>query len=431
MPGFLFCGAVPVFSVCNTGIMLRMVLILLASLLAGVPALALAGVSTPPAPYAREVSVYLFSRTGCPHCERERDFLARLQVAQPALRVREFNIWERAEHRVLLQRVGTALAADASAVPFTVVGGQAFSGYLSGETTGREIELRVIECLARDCPDSVAMFLNQDGRDAGNVSAAPPKRSGVPPVLSLPLMGDIATENLSLPALTVLLAALDGFNPCAMWTLLMLLGILVGIPNKRRRWVLGGAFITASALVYFLFMTAWLNLFLFLGTLWWVRIGIGVLALAGGGYYLWQFALRRDAVCPVAEASRAPQRRRLLDRLRELAGRNAFGAALLGIVALAFAVNLIELFCSAGIPAVYTRVLTLSALPSWQYYAYLLLYITVFMLDDLIVFFATMKALEVTGLSTRYARWSHLVGGAVLLAIGLLLLLRPEWLVFG
>jgi hypothetical protein len=392
-------------------------------LLAGLVGIA-RGESPQAGPYARQVDLYLFWRSGCPHCEREREFLARLAAVRPALRVHEFNIWEQAAHRSLLQRVGLVLGADASAVPLTVVGGQAFSGYLSDGTTGRDIELRVLECLARDCPDPVASLL------AGSEpkTAPVPERAGRPTVLTLPLVGEIATENLSLPALTVLLAALDGFNPCAMWTLIMLLGVLVGIPDRRRRWLLGGSFIAASALVYFLFLIAWLNLFLFLGMLLWVRVGVGLLALAGGGYYLRQFMLGRDAVC---EVSQAPQRRRTLDRLRDMSQRHALSLALAGIVGLAFAVNLIEMLCSAGLPAVYTRVLTMSALPAWQYYAYLLLYILVFMLDDLIVFFATMKALEVAGLGTRYARWSHLIGGSVLLLIGGLLLVKPEWLMFG
>ena len=101
------------------------------------------------------------------------------------------------------------------------------------------------------------------------------------------------------------------------------------------------------------------------------------------------------------------------------------------ILALAFAVNLVELLCSAGIPAVYTQVLALSNLPTWQYYAYLALYIIVFMLDDLFVFVVAMKTLQITGIGTGYSRFSHLAGGVVLLAIGALLLLRPEWLMFG
>ena len=128
----------------------------------------------------------------------------------------------------------------------------------------------------------------------------------------------------------------------------------------------------------------------------------------------------------------APQaRRRVFESLRTLATESRFWLALLGILALAFAVNLVELICSAGIPAVYTQVLALSNLPAWHYYAYLALYILVFMLDDLFVFVVAMKTLQIAGVTTSYSRFSHLAGGVVLLAIGALLLLRPEWLMFG
>lgn len=411
---------------CNTGDMRRAALIFLL-LLAGLAASARAEADLP-GPFARQVDVYFFWRTGCPHCEREQAFLARLQAEHPSLRVHAFNIWEQPAHRTLLQRVGAVLGADASAVPLTVVGGQAFSGYLSDATTGREIELRVLECLVRDCADPVAALLGAGPSPRAAVAPEQAPEGARRPVVELPFFGPVATEHLSLPTLTLLLAALDGFNPCAMWTLLMLLGVLLGVQDRRRRWVLGGTFIGASALVYFLFMTAWLNLFLFLGMVLWVRVAVGGLALAGGIHYLRQFALRRDAVC---EVTQAPERRRVLERLRRLVLRRGYAWALAGIIGLAFAVNLIELLCSAGIPAVYTRVLTLSALPTWQYYAYLLLYIGVFVLDDLVVFFVTLKALEVAGLGTRYARASHLIGGVVLLAIGALLFLRPEWLAFG
>jgi thiol-disulfide isomerase/thioredoxin len=407
--------------------MRRAIFAVLLLLLAG-PAILARAEAAAPGPFARQVDVYFFWRTGCPHCEREQAFLARLQAEHPALRLHAFNVWEEPASRRLIQRVGAVLGADASAVPLTVVGGQAFSGYLSDATTGREIELRVLECMARDCTDPVAPLLRADADQAGAGQGVRPPQPARLPAVELPLFGAVATEQLSLPALTVLLAALDGFNPCAMWTLLMLLGLLIGVPDRRRRWVLGGTFIAASALVYFLFLTAWLNLFLFLGMVLWVRVAVGGLAVAGGIHYLRQFALRRDAVC---EVTRAPERRRVLERLRALVLRQGYAWALAGIVSLAFAVNLIELLCSAGIPAVYTRVLTLSALPAWQYYAYLLLYIGVFMLDDLLVFFVTLKALEVAGLGTRYARASHLLGGLVLLGIGALLLLRPQWLVFG
>jgi hypothetical protein len=200
------------------------------------------------------------------------------------------------------------------------------------------------------------------------------------------------------------------------------------MPDRGRRWILGAAFLGASALVYYLIMAAWLNALLFLGVVTWIRIAIGAVALAAGFYQLREFVLERDAVC---EVTRPEGRRRVLGRLRSLAGERRFLLALAGIVALAFAVNVIELLCSAGIPAVYTQVLAMSDLPRWQYHAYLSLYILVFMLDDLVVFVAAMATLEVAGATGRYVRWSHLIGGGALLAVGALMLLRPEWLMFG
>jgi hypothetical protein len=193
-------------------------------------------------------------------------------------------------------------------------------------------------------------------------------------------------------------------------------------------WTLGSAFIAGSALVYFLFMAAWLNFLLFIGAVVWVRAAVGLVALGGGFYSLREYFRNADAACRVT----APQaRRRVFDSLRGLASERRFWLALAGILALAFAVNLVELLCSAGLPAVYTQVLALSSLPAWQYYAYLALYILVFMLDDLFVFVVAMKTLQIAGATTRYVRFSYLAGGVVLLAIGALLLLRPELLMFA
>ena len=93
-------------------------------------------------------------------------------------------------------------------------------------------------------------------------------------------------------------------------------------------------------------------------------------------------------------------------------------------------VNLVELVCSAGLPAVYTQVLALSDLPTWQYYAYLIFYILVFMLDDLLIFIIAMSTLRMKAISSKYTRWSSLIGGILMLIIGILLMFRPGWLMF-
>jgi hypothetical protein len=192
-------------------------------------------------------------------------------------------------------------------------------------------------------------------------------------------------------------------------------------------WALGGAFLLASAGVYYVFMAAWLNLLLSFGALGWVRVAVGLAALAGGAYYISEFIRNPAMACKVTDPD---QRQRLMDRMRGIVRERRFLMALIGIMTVAVAVNLIELLCSAGIPAVYAQVLALSAMPAWQHHLCLLLYVFVFMLDDVAVFAAAMLSLQAAGLTGRYARFSHLIGGGVLAGLGVLLVFRPEWLTF-
>ena len=193
-------------------------------------------------------------------------------------------------------------------------------------------------------------------------------------------------------------------------------------------FTLGFTFIAASGAVYFLFLSAWLNLFLFLGYVVWIRYLVGLVALTSGGYYLYDWYVNKSGLCKVAGGGK---KRQVFERLKKITHSGNFFLAIIGIIALAFAVNLIELICSAGLPAVYTKVLSMSALPSWKYYGYLLFYIFIFMLDDLIVFTGAMLTLHAFGLNTKYARYSHFFGGIIMLTIGLLMLFKPELLMFG
>ena len=413
---------------------------------------------------ALPTDVYLFWGQGCPHCERAIDFLKRMEAEDARLSVRYFEVTREARNVELFGTVVKTFGITRPGVPLTVIGDQVWIGYSVDEQTGAEMRSRIESCRTTVCPDSVAGLIAQQHalavearpvdaapvtqiprHAADAVTATPPETltglvesqpsqvpgaggGRLPNKLHLPLIGEISTRDLSLPALTILLGALDGFNPCAMWTLVFLIGLLVGMKDTLRMWMLGSAFIIGSAAVYFVFMAAWLNLLLFLGSLTLIRVVIGLVALGGGGYYLREFVLNKDEVC---EVTAPEQRQRVFQRLRAVAQERNFLVAFLGILALAFLVNLVELICSAGIPVIYTQILTMSGVPTWQYYAYLLLYILVFMADDLLVFFTAMTTLRITGLTTKYSMYSHLLGGFILVIIGALMLLRPEWLMFG
>lgn len=370
------------------------------------------------------VNVYAFVADGCPHCEKALEFLSKQARIDGTLRVHRLELTKSADNRKRLAAVAPRVRADPSGVPFVVIGEQAFVGYQDDTTTGSEYLAAIEACRATPCPDLLGEARVVAAPDSSGTSESRPPAERI----TVPLLGEVSLRGLSLPVLTILLAAIDGFNPCAMWTLVFLIGLLLGMKDRTRMWTLGTAFIAGSAAVYFLFMAAWLNLLLFLGTVVWVRGAIALVAIAGGLYYLREYVLNPEAACKVT----APEgRQRVFRKLKELASERNFLVAFGGILILAFAVNLVEAVCSAGIPAVYAQVLAANALPTWQYYAYIGLYITVFMLDDLVIFVVAMKTLEFTGLGARYTRASSLVGGVLLLALGVVMLLRPEWLMFA
>jgi len=373
-----------------------------------------------------KVDVYFFWKDGCPHCEREKDFLKRWEREETRVRVHFLEISREPRNYEVFAGLVRHFGIERPGVPLTVIGETFFDGYNDDSTTGAEIKSAAKTCFEALCTDLVWPLLTGKADTRADDRPQPVKKT--PKVLKLPIFGEVTIGQVSLPVLTLMLAAVDGFNPCAMWTLLFLISLLVGLRNRFRMWVLGSAFIVASAAVYYLFMAAWLNLLLFFGMLLWIRILVGTLALGGGTYYLREYFVNPEAICKVT----APEsRKRVFERLRSLASERRFLLALAGIILLAFAVNLVELICSVGIPAIYTQVLALSNLPTWQYHAYLGLYILVFMLDDLFVFFVAMQTLRVTGLTGTYVRYAHAIGGVVLIAIGLLLLFRPEWLAFS
>jgi len=246
-----------------------------------------------------------------------------------------------------------------------------------------------------------------------------------PETVSLPVFGTIRLADFSLPALAMLLGLADGFNPCAMWALLYLLSLLVSLRDRRKIWLLVGSFVLASGVLYFLFMTAWLNVFLLLGYLRPLTLAIGAGAVVIGVADLRAFVLTRGApVCPVGSAG---FKKRTMGRMERLVAAPLSLVSFLGVVALAFTVNAIEFACSAGLPAIFTHTLSLRQLSVSQYYGYILLYDFFFMLDDLLIFSLAAFTLRTT-MAGGYVRYGKLAGGLVLIGLGLVMLLAPEML---
>lgn len=371
----------------------------------------------------KPIFMTLFFGETCPHCAKEEVFLKKLQEKYPSIQIRYLEIYNNPDNAALLKETAQELNVTVPGVPFLVIGDEAIVGYLNDETTGEKIKGVVEQHRFAGCRDFVGNLLESQSQVDENC-----EDSQVPEGINLPWLGEVDIKSWSLPFLTMVIGVLDGFNPCAMWVLIFLISLLLGIQDKRKMWILGSAFILSSGIVYFLFLSAWLNLFLFLGFIAIIRILIGLVAVGSGAYHLREYYVNKNAVC---KATGAEKKKKIMDRLREITEQKSFWLALGGIIILAFVINLVELVCSAGLPAIYTQILSLANLPAYQYYLYLLLYIFFFMLDDMIVFAIAMISLKAFGFDGKLSRWSNLIGGIIITILGILLLFKPEWIMFG
>lgn len=389
----------------------------------------LAGWTRPVAADESQVTAHVFWAPGCPHCSRAKEALREIRREVPPLQIDEIELGASPETDLLFEKMLVLLEVREPAVPFVVIGSDWVIGFAGGGQTDALYRRMIELCRVQGCIDLTTevrrLSALATGRP-GSASEAPaaPGRA-LPETVTVPWIGTITLSGLSLPALTVVLAGIDGFNPCAMWVLVFLIGLLLGAADSRRMWLLGGAFLLTTGIMYFAVMTAWLNVVLWIGAVTWLRIGIGALAVGAGLYYLREYWTNPGGLCRVT----APGgRRRLTDALRAAVERPSLPLAALAVAALAVIVNLIELVCSAGVPAIYTQLLAMHDLSPPARYGFILLYLTVFLIDDAAIFVTAMLTLRAAAAAGRYARVSHAVGGGVLLALGAVMILRPDWL---
>jgi hypothetical protein len=286
-------------------------------------------------------------------------------------------------------------------------------------------------------PDDVPAFDNvplpDEASDADIGEARVPAHEGSQSqsqsdIIDVPFFGQLRVRDLGLPLFTFLVGLVDGFNPCAMWILVFLLSVLVNIRDRRKILLIAGTFVLVSGLAYFAFMAAWLNLFMLIGIARAAQVLLGLLALLIGAINVKDFfAFKKGVSLSIPESSK-PE---LYRRVREIVSAKYLTAALAGVVVLAVIVNMIELLCTAGLPALYTQILTMHGLPWWKNYAYLALYISAYMLDDALLLTIVVVTLSHRKLQEREGRWLKLVSGVVIFALGLMMIFRPQWLQLG
>jgi len=336
----------------------------------------------------------VYVREGCPHCAEAKKFLPQVAEQRPHLKIIYRSINQDPNARTELIALSEKAGIWPPGVPTFVMHGKAMAGFSDAATSG---------------PGLLAFIDNatvSQQVDAG-------------------WLGYISAERLGLPMFTLAMGLLDGFNPCAMWVLLFLLSLLVRLQNRQRMALVAGTFVLVSGAVYYAFMAAWLNVFLIMGMSDSVRWTLAALALVVGAVNVKDyFAFNQGISFSIPDAAKPG----LYARMRQLMQTEALVASLISVTVLAVLVNFIELLCTAGLPAIYTAVLSQQGFGMLEYYAYLLLYIVGYIADDSLMVVIAVVTLGSHKLTQESGRWLKLISGSVMLALAAVMLAKPDWL---
>ena len=376
--------------------------------------------AVPPEQVASDLEVFV--RQGCPHCEKAKTYLTRLKQRFPQLAVTIRDIAEDPQALLRLKTLAAKFGITQLGVPAFYGRGELLIGFDSEETTGKQLE----ELLGRPPPDVGA--LSKDTCPLEPEVPCPPEQTQKVvggQRISVPFFGDRTLPELGLPLFTLSLGLLDGFNPCAMWVLLFLLALLANLRDRRKMFLLAGTFVLVSGLVYFAFMAAWLNVFLFIGYVRLIQVMMGGVAVGIGLVNVKDFwAFGQGPSLAIPESVKPG----LYARVRKILAAEHMSQAMTGILVLATLVNMIEFLCTAGFPALFTQVLSQQGLTTLEYYGYLGLYNLAYIADDAVMVTIAVVTLSHHKLQEREGRWLKLISGLVMLGLGILLLFAPEQL---
>ncbi len=390
--------------------------------------LGVAATVTPHISYAQEATpaVYLFGRDDCGFCKAERAWLEEQGISYVYL-----NIITEPESGTLFNQIAEKHEIS-KVTPLTIIGSRALVGFNGADTTGAEIKKALItekDSSIRTLEEHLALA------PAGNVTIG----SGCTDsdcevgemgyVFDLPFLGLVDMKTFSLFSLSAILGTVDGFNPCAMWVLVTFLVLLSQAGSRKKMVVLAGTFVLAEALMYNLILNVWYKTWDFIALDQVVTPLVGLLALGGGTFFLYRW-YRQRGVTLVCDISSIDQQLRTVDRFKKVVESPLTIATFGALLLIAFSVNIIEFACSIGIPQAYTKILEINGLSFLERQWYILIYTIGYMFDDIVVFVLAIWGygrLQAHG--QKYAQASLLIGGALMLLLGGLLVFAPSLLV--
>lgn len=350
-----------------------------------------------------KVNIYFFHKTSCPHCKKEGKLLDSLEQKYENINIYRFEVSGDSQNAKYLDEVKELFDETSGGVPYTVIGTETFLGYNS--YVGEKLEKTIQNYLGikKETEQEKATF-------------------------NLPIVGKTDAKEVSIPFVAILLGVIDGFNPCAMWVLLFLINMFIDMKDKKKMFILGYAFLFTSALVYFLSMLG-ISVVLNVTAVKQIQILIALVALVAGVLNIRTYIkTRNDTGCHVVDDKK---RKKMVKRVIKITKQESLFLALIGVIALAASVNLVELACSLGFPAIFSEILALNNVTGPLRILYLIIYVFFYMIDDLIVFTIAVSTFTIAAKSTKYTKYVNLIAGIIMILIGTLLIFKPEWVMFN
>lgn len=353
------------------------------------------------------IHLYFFWSKKCPHCLEALPFVEMLADDRDSLQVHSYQVVGEPENVARYQWMMRALEREAQSVPAFVFCNTALTGY-DTQITPQQIDMLLARC--RQHIDTHGSLMNYAQSELEQTQ------------IVLPFIGEVSITDDSLPFMTLVIAGVDAFNPCAFFVLMFLMSMMLHTRKRSRMLLVGGVFVFMSGLLYFLFMAAWLNLFKAIGQLELITIAAALIAIFVGLINIKDFVWFKKGISLTIADSSKPA---LYQRARTLLQARSLFTMLAATVGLAFFANLYEFLCTAGFPMVYTRILTLSELSDFQYYLYLVLYNLVYIMPLLLIVLLFTWTMGKRQLQETEGRSLKLVSGSMMLALGMVLLIDP------
>lgn len=371
-----------------------------------------------------DLNLYLFYGRECPHCEDLLNYLEPYIKDKDNIKLYKYEVWHDQKNLEKLEEVHKIMTDSNSGVPYLVIGNTGISGF-SEKLTSDKITSSIEYYSHVKFVDKVGIYL---GVVDENTDSSEDNKKDLDSNMNIPIFGKKDVKKFPILLSAIVIGLVDGLNPCAMWILIFLISMLLGMENKKRKWALGITFLLSSGLVYFLFLFSWLNLATLLNDIIYIRTAIATVAMVFGFSSILKFVNQKDDGCEVVDSK---NRKRIILSIKKIIKEKSFIIALLGIVALAAAVNVVELLCSLGLPVMFSEILAVNNVNLTSKILYSIIYILFFLLDDIIIFIIAMKTMEIKAISNKYGKYSHLIGGIIMVIISALMIFKPEWLMFN